>query len=165
MTNRQKTLAPAALFFGYLFFSALVSIATYMPHVLQPLGLSLNTIFIYGFLYILISAYWTVSSVVETEADIPTVGFARILFELFKFGIAFTFTGLATAIFALFASATGFERGFGEFLSFYAQLALNFLIGGVTLVGASLPAIQPLFKRKAEQCGGCEESEEKRGVY
>jgi len=165
MTNRRKTLAPAALFFGYLFFSALVSIATFKPEVLPPLGFSVNMIFIYGFMWIFILAYWTVSSVVETEADIPTVGVARILFELFKFGLAFTFTGLATAIFALAASATGFERGFGEFLSFYAQLALNFLIGGVTLVGASLPAIQPLFKQKAEQCGRSEESEGKKGGY
>jgi len=154
MTNRRKKVAPVALFFGYLFFSALVIIATFKPEVLPPIGFSVNMIFIYGFMWIFILAYWTFSSIVETEVNTTAVGTARILLELFKIGLAFTFTGLATAIFALAASATGFERGLGEFLSFYAQLALNFLIGGVTLVGASLPAIQPLLKQKAGQCGG-----------
>jgi len=155
MTDRRKRSALAALFFGYLFFSVLVSIATIKPQLLQPLGLSINLIFVSGFIYIFTSAYWTVSSVIEeTIADTATVGIARILYELFKLGLALTFTSLATAIFALAASITGFERDLGEFLSFYAQLALNFLIGGVTLVGASLPAIQPLLKQKAGQCGG-----------
>jgi len=152
MTNRRKKVAPVALFFGYLFFSVLVSIATFKPEVLPPIGFSVNMIFIYGFMWIFILAYWTASSIIEV--DTTAVGTARILLELFKIGLALTFTGLATAIFALAASATGFERGLGEFLSFYAQLALNFLIGGVTLVGAALPAIQPLLKQKAGQCGG-----------
>jgi len=89
----------------------------------------------------------------ELLAGAKAKGFVALSLEFFTWGFTFTVTGLVTAITALSLSVTGFKHGLGELLNFYAQISLNLLIGGVTLIGASFPILQSLFgqgERKAE---------------
>jgi len=89
-----------------------------------------------------------VASILYVSASLPgarVTGLTALLHDFFIFGLALTFTGLVVAASALLASITLFKYYLGDLLSFYAQLSLNFLLGGVTLVGASLPVLPSLF--------------------
>jgi len=97
-------------------------------------------------------------------AGVRATRFATLLLWFATIGLTLTFTGLVTAASILLASMTGFRHGLGELLNFYAQLSLNFLIGGVTLVGASLPVLHSLFEQgKGETASTPQSSEESGG--
>jgi len=119
------------------------------PLAYAPLAINYFQLFEWAEL-ILVSAFANAffASYLLIRAPLPgakAMGFTALLREFFILGLTLTFTGLITATTTLLSSITGFKHGIGELLSFYAQLSLNFLIGGVTLVGASLPVLPSLF--------------------
>jgi len=125
--------------------------STNWSQVFEVIGLSPEFIFVFSFA---VTLFATWSFVQRNLASVKIEGFTKSLLML---GLTLTFTGFATALFALAASPMAFKRGLGEFLSLYTQLSLNFLLGGLSLIGASLPALQSLSKQGASQptqCGG-----------
>jgi len=131
--------------------AALNFIATNWPQIFETIGLSLEFILVISFAFTLFATW---SFMQRNLASVKIEGFTKTLLVL---GLTLAFTGFITSFFALLASPIGFKRGLGEFLDFYVQLSLNFLLGGLALIGASLPALQPLSKQEASQplqCGG-----------
>jgi len=129
--------------------AALNFMLTNWSQVFEVIGLSPEFIFVFSFI-VTLSATW--SFIQRNLAGVKIEGFTKSLLML---GLTFTFTGFATALFALVASPMAFKHGLGEFLSLYTQIALNFLLGGLGLIGASLTALQSLSKQGASQPPQC----------
>jgi len=116
-----------------------------------PLEFTLESILVLSFV-VTLSATW--SFIQRNLASVKIGGFTKFLLML---GLTLTFTGFVASFYALLAGLIGFKRGLGEFLNLYTQISLNFLLGGLGLIGASLPALQSLSKQEASQppqCGG-----------
>jgi len=105
---------------------------------------------------ILIIAYYDLSERIENRITNPS---QVPLLEFFVLGFSLTVSGTATTFFVMYINfiinLTGvYLDNFKDTINFYVQISLNFLLGGITLVGASLPLLQSLFgqsERKTEQ--------------
>jgi len=158
MLKRKDKIILSALF------AWLVSPSVFVPVLLNHFQLFEMTenLFVYAFASALFASNLFIRKLLT---NVKASGFTALSLEFFIWGFTFTVAGIITAITALSVSVTGFKHGLGELLNFYAQLSLNFLIGGVTLVGASLPVLHSLFgqsESKVEpspQSGGCGEED------
>jgi len=82
-------------------------------------------------------------------------GFSRLILNFFIFGLSLTFSGLLTTSLAMVVNAMDIAGHLRDVTNFYVQISLNFLIGGVTLVGASLPVLPSLFRQETSQPPQC----------
>jgi len=114
-----------------------------------PLELILELILVSSFV-VTLSATW--SFMQRNLASVKIEGFTKFLLML---SLTLAFTGFVTSFYALLAGPIGFKHGLGEFLNLYTQIALNFLLGGLALIGASLTALQSLSKQGASQPPQC----------
>jgi len=74
-------------------------------------------------------------------------GLSRLVLNFFIFGISLTASGLAATSLAMVVNAMDVAGNYRDVINFYVQISLNFLLGGVTLVGASLPLLPSLFRQ------------------
>jgi len=58
---------------------------------------------------------------------------------------------------------TSTANNFRDVISFYAQILLNFLLGGITLIGASLPLLPSLFRQSKSETASTRQSSEESG--
>jgi len=117
-----------------------------------------------GFMIWVIGTFGATLSELYKVVEIEKMeGFSRILLEFFIWGFSLTFSGLMTTFFAMMIDILDIGSNFKDVTNFYVQISLNFLLGGITLVGASLPLLPSLVKqrkRRAEptpQSGGGKE--------
>jgi len=94
----------------------------------------------------------------------------KLLQEFFKWGTSLTFSGLATTIFAMLTSfitttvnSTDVANSFKDVTNFYVQISLNFLLGGVALVGASFPLLPSLFGQSKDEATSTSQSSRESG--
>jgi len=72
-------------------------------------------------------------------------GFSWLFVEFFTWGLSLTFSGLTATSLAMVVNLLDVANKFSEVVNFYVQISLNFILGGVTLIGASLPVVHSLF--------------------
>jgi len=82
-------------------------------------------------------------------------GFSRLILNFFIVGLSLTSSGLLTTSLAIVVNAMDVAGKFRDVTNFYVQISLNFLLGGITLVGASLPVLQSLFRQETSQPPQC----------
>jgi len=103
---------------------------------------------------ILIIAYYDLSERIENQIMNSSLG---PLLEFFVLGFSLTVSGTTTTFFVMYINfiinLTGINlENFKDTINFYVQISLNFLLGGITVVGASLPVLQSLLdKAKVRQ--------------
>jgi len=99
---------------------------------------------------------------------------SRPILAFFIWGVSLTSAGLVATLFVMITNFiidltdTNTANNLRDVISFYAQILLNFLLGGVTLVGASLPLLPSLFgqskgettstHQSSRESGGCQQS-------
>ena len=99
---------------------------------------------------------------------------SRPILAFFIWGVSLTSAGLVATLFVMITNFiidltdTNTANNFKDVISFYAQILLNFLLGGVSLVGASLPLLPSLFgeskgettsmPQSSRESGGCQQS-------
>jgi len=114
-----------------------------------PLELTLELLLVFSLIVTLLATW---SFLQRNLASVKIEGFTKVLLML---GLTLAFTGFVTPFYALLAGLIGFKRGLGEFLNLYTHISLNFLLGGLSLIGASLTALQSLSKHGASQPPQC----------
>jgi len=131
-------------------------LAVYFPDQLHKWYVPYTSIIILVFL---ISSICYSRSQINSSTSIFTsflrIGIALVITGLFA-------TGLIIVIFVAFYMSftntspitpcgcdytSGIPKDIREHLSIFLQMSLNFLLGGVTLVGASLPVLQSLYRQ------------------
>jgi len=89
----------------------------------------------------------------------------RLPREFFIWGASLTFSGLMTTFSSMMANViinfinlTEVANSFRDITNFYVQISLNFLIGGVTLIGASFPLLPSLFGQSEGEAASSSQS-------
>jgi len=112
----------------------------------------------------LITFYITYYELSERISSKKIEASLRPMLVFFVWGASFTSSGLVATLFIMITNLiinlteTDIANDFRDITSFYIGILLNFLLGGITLVGASLPALQSLLgqsERKAEPSPQC----------
>jgi len=154
MTKRNGDVDVRPYLLAYVAIFALTYMAINYPTYLLSLGISLELALAFAFIAIFHVTWLFISKVTE---NIKVEGFTAFQLFLFRLGVAFTITGVVTALLSMWASTAAFRLGLDEFLRFYADTSFKVLTGGITLIGASFPMLQSLYKQGASQppqCGG-----------
>ena len=141
----------------YLLAYMAIFVFTYMainyPTHLLLLGISLELALAFAFIAIFYVTWHFINKVTK---NIKVEGVTAFQLTLFRLGVAFTLTGVITALLSMWASTAAFRLGLDKFLGFYADTSFKVLTGGITLIGASFPMLQSLYKQETSQrqCGG-----------
>jgi len=88
---------------------------------------------------------------------------SKLALKFFAWGFSLTFSGLVTTFFAMFVNIMDINNNFRDVISFYVQISLNLLIGGITLVGASLPILYSLLGQSESETTSTPPSSEESG--
>jgi len=118
-----------------------------------------------GFLVLVIVTFGTTYfELLERTKNEKVKASSKLALNFFAWGFSLTFSGLVTTFFAMFVNIMDINNKFRDVTSFYVQISLNFLIGGITLVGASLPLLPSLFgQSKGETASTLQSSGESGG--
>jgi len=144
--NREVSTWPYLL--AYAAILALIYVVINYPTYLRLLGISFELAFAFAYVAIFYVAWHFVNKV---TANMKAEGATAFQLIFLRLGVAFTFTGVATAFLSLWASTVAFRLGLDEFLRFYADTSFKFLTGGIALIGASFSKLQSLSKQETSQ--------------
>jgi len=139
----------------YLLAYVIISTVAFFWRSITPqLGMSFEMLFQTLFLSAMIISFWYAFSKVKKFQSIIKAKdpLASLFSPFFTLGLGFTLSGIAATLLALAITPSVSDKT-REFLNMYLQVSLNFLLGGITLVGASLPLLVLLVgqhKHKAE---------------
>jgi len=95
---------------------------------------------------------------------------SRPILAFFIWGVSLTSAGLVATLFVMITNFivdltdTNTANNFRDIINIYVQILLNFLLGGITLIGASLPLLPSLFgQSKGETTSTSQSSRESGG--
>jgi len=134
-------------FIGSIILAMIVILSSSQSFILTPRAY-LGVIILFLFSITFFVTHYTLSERIKNKKIEAS---SRPILAFFIWGVSLTSAGLVTTLFVMITNFiidltdTNTANNFKDIISFYAQISLNFILGGITLVGASLPLLPSLF--------------------